>query len=165
MNHEEKRTKIYKIILKNIANLMRMNGIKAKLRSKHDDFINDLGLDSLDVAEILVDIEMVFGIEISEKVIQNTSINTIDDVVKIVDELTDGDNHALNIQDDCCLKADNECCCNCDNRWQDFYLPDVVEQNNKGQKGWACVIKRNKKVYSQLTEHGICERYVRNKNL
>ena len=165
MNYDEKSTKIYKIILKNIANLMKASGIKAKLRSKNDNFINDLGLDSLDVAEILVDVEMMFEIEIPEKVIQNTSINTVDDVIKIVDELTDDDNPIFYIQDDCCLKADNECCCNCDNRWQDFYLPDVVEQENKGQRGWACVIQNNKKVYSQLTEHGICDKYVRNKNL
>jgi acyl carrier protein len=162
MNAEEKRTKIYQVILKNIVKLMKMNGIKSNIKSKNDDFVNDIGFDSLDIAEILVDIEMAFNIEIPENLIQDTSINTINDVICIVDSLTEDDLIVFDPKENCHLKENGRCCCNCNNRWQDFYSTGHKE---KEQRGWACVLKDSKKVYSQLAEHGICDKFSRNKNL
>jgi len=164
MNNQEKKVKIYQIIFKNLKNLIQINEGKLKSISKNDNLVDDLGFDSLDISEVLVDTEMIFGIEITQDLMQNPPLKTIDDLINIVDLLTTNDDVQSVSKLNCRLKKDNKCCCNCNNRWQDFYHHSTGE-GDKEQKGWACVIVEDKKIYSQLTEHGICGKYSRNKNL
>jgi len=161
MNSQEKKVKIYQVVLKNLTQII---GIKTKNISKNDNFVSDLGLDSLDVAEVLVDMEMIFAIEISQDLTHSIAFKTIGNLVDIIDGLTTADDVLLVSKLNCRLEEDGKCCCNCNNRWQDFHHHSTGERD-KEQKGWACVIVEDKKIYSQLTEHGICDKYSRNKNL
>lgn len=46
------------------------------------DLVKDLNIDSLDVVEIVVDIENQFGIEVEDKLIEE--MNTVGDIVRIL---------------------------------------------------------------------------------
>jgi acyl carrier protein len=56
--------------------------------NENQDFINDLGVDSLDMVEIVMDIEKEFGLKVEDKEI--AEIKTVSDLIKKVDELRMG---------------------------------------------------------------------------
>lgn len=52
------------------------------------DIVDDLGADSLDLVELLINLEEVFGIQVPEE--QLTEIKIVDDLIRLVEQRTDG---------------------------------------------------------------------------
>ncbi|QNM93411.1 acyl carrier protein [Mycoplasma sp. Pen4] len=61
--------------------LNELKKISKKKNLSLDDKVRELGIDSLDMAELLFEAEEKFGVTISDE--QLTSINTISDVLEI----------------------------------------------------------------------------------
>lgn len=64
--------------------LARMLKIKEEIVKPQSSLRNDLGVDSLDIWEIVSKIEEAFGIEVSEDEIPQ--VNTVEDVVHMIEE-------------------------------------------------------------------------------
>lgn len=54
--------------------------------NENQDLINDLGIDSLDMVEIIMGVEEEFGLRIDDKEVDG--IKTVEDLIKKVDELS-----------------------------------------------------------------------------
>ncbi len=77
MTHEEIVSKVQEIIVD------KLSADPAEV-TETASFNNDLGADSLDTVELLMEFEQVFGISISEDEAQN--IQTVGDAIKYVEE-------------------------------------------------------------------------------
>jgi len=54
--------------------------------NENQDLINDLGIDSLDMVEIIIGVEEEFGLKIDDKEVDG--IKTVEDLIKKADELS-----------------------------------------------------------------------------
>lgn len=54
--------------------------------NENQDLINDLGIDSLDMVEIIMGVEEEFGLKIDDKEVDG--IKTVEDLIKKADELS-----------------------------------------------------------------------------
>ena len=70
--------KIKEIIVKNL-------GVKESEVTREASFVNDLGADSLDCVELVIDFEHEFGIEIDDNEAEN--INTVGDAIDYINKL------------------------------------------------------------------------------
>lgn len=71
-------SKIKEIIVKNL-------GVKESEVTREASFIDDLGADSLDCVELVIDFEHEFGIEINDNEAEN--INTVGDAIDYINKL------------------------------------------------------------------------------
>ena len=71
-------------ISKNIKEVLENYGIPPKELKPTTSFINDLGLDSLDFAELILTVEQIFDVSIS---FDHDNIHTIDDLVNTIEQL------------------------------------------------------------------------------
>ena len=74
-------------IKKEVWNILSNMGIPAKALTPNASFIKDLGLDSLDFAELLMEFELAFTVEIP--VVEAENLRTVQEAVKYL-------NHKLN---------------------------------------------------------------------
>ena len=75
----------YEEIAKKVkANIVDKLGVEASEVTETANFTNDLGADSLDTVELLMDFEKVFGIKIPDE--ETSSIATVKDAVDKVAE-------------------------------------------------------------------------------
>ena len=58
---------------------------KSEINEKQD-FINDLGTDSLDIVEIIIEVEKKFGLKIEDEEVDE--IKTVGDLIQKVEELS-----------------------------------------------------------------------------
>ncbi|MDR3185920.1 MAG: acyl carrier protein [Christensenellaceae bacterium] len=65
------------------AQIVELLQVKPELVTPESDFINDLNADSLDIAQMLLTMEGIFGIEFDEDEIK--TLKTVDDVVKYIE--------------------------------------------------------------------------------
>ena len=70
--------KIKEIIVKNL-------GVKESEVTREASFVNDLGADSLDCVELVIDFEHEFGIEIDDNKAEN--INTVGEAIDYINKL------------------------------------------------------------------------------
>ena len=70
--------KVKEIIVKNL-------GVKESEVTRNASFVNDLGADSLDCVELVIDFEYEFGIEIDDNEAEN--INTVGDAIDYINKL------------------------------------------------------------------------------
>ena len=75
---KEIESKVKEIIVKNL-------GVKESEVTREASFINDLGADSLDCVELVIDFEHEFGIEIDDNEAEN--INTVSDAIDYINKL------------------------------------------------------------------------------
>ena len=75
---KEIESKIKEIIVKNL-------GVKESEVTREASFVNDLGADSLDCVELVIDFEHEFGIEIDDNEAEN--INTVGDAIDYINKL------------------------------------------------------------------------------
>ena len=71
-------SKVKEIIVKNL-------GVEESEVTREASFINDLGADSLDCVELVIDFEHEFGIEIDDNEAEN--INTVSDAIDYINKL------------------------------------------------------------------------------
>ena len=74
---EEVKTKINNLIVEKLS-------VKEELIKPEASFINDLGADSLDIVQFVMDLEEEFDVEISDE--DSEKLSTIGDVYKYVEE-------------------------------------------------------------------------------
>ena len=70
--------KIKDIIVKNL-------GVKESEVTRNASFVNDLGADSLDCVELIIDFEHEFGIEIDDN--EAEKINTVGEAIDYINKL------------------------------------------------------------------------------
>lgn len=70
--------KVKEIIVKNL-------GVKESEVTREASFVNDLGADSLDCVELVIDFEYEFGIEIDDNEAEN--INTVGEAIDYINKL------------------------------------------------------------------------------
>ena len=75
---KEIESKVKEIIVKNL-------GVKESEVTREASFVNDLGADSLDCVELVIDFEHEFGIEINDNEAEN--INTVGDAIDYINKL------------------------------------------------------------------------------
>ena len=75
---EQIESKVKEIIVKNL-------GVKESEVTRNASFVNDLGADSLDCVELVIDFEHEFGIEIDDNEAEN--INTVGDAIDYINKL------------------------------------------------------------------------------
>lgn len=75
---KEIESKVKEIIVKNL-------GVKESEVTREASFVNDLGADSLDCVELVIDFEHEFGIEIDDNEAEN--INTVGDAIDYINKL------------------------------------------------------------------------------
>ena len=75
---EQIESKIKEIIVKNL-------GVKESEVTHNASFVNDLGADSLDCVELVIDFEHEFGIEIDDNEAEN--INTVGEAIDYINKL------------------------------------------------------------------------------
>ena len=75
---KEIESKVKEIIVKNL-------GVKESEVKREAYFVNDLGADSLDCVELVIDFEHEFGIEIDDNEAEN--INTVGDAIDYINKL------------------------------------------------------------------------------
>ena len=75
---KEIESKVKEIIVKNL-------GVKESEVTREASFVNDLGADSLDCVELVIDFEHEFGIEIDDNEAEN--INTVCDAIDYINKL------------------------------------------------------------------------------
>jgi acyl carrier protein len=75
MTPEEVKSQVTEIVVKNL-------GVDAGAVKGPSKFIEDLGADSLDIVELVLDMEKKFGIEIPEEEAEN--IRTVDDAINYI---------------------------------------------------------------------------------
>ena len=75
---KEIESKVKEIIVKNL-------GVKESEVTREASFIDDLGADSLDCVELVIDFEHKFGIEIDDNEAEN--INTVGDAIDYINKL------------------------------------------------------------------------------
>ena len=75
---KEIESKVKEIIVKNL-------GVKESEVTREASFVNDLGADSLDCVELVIDFEHEFGIEINDNEAEN--INTVGEVINYINKL------------------------------------------------------------------------------
>ena len=71
-------SKVKEIIVKNL-------GVKESEVTREASFVNDLGADSLDCVELVIDFEYEFGIEIDDNEAEN--INTVGEAIDYINKL------------------------------------------------------------------------------
>jgi acyl carrier protein len=74
---------VFMIFEKVKAQIVELLQVKPELVTPESDFINDLNADSLDIAQMLLTMEGIFGIEFDEDEIK--TLKTVDDVVKYIE--------------------------------------------------------------------------------
>ena len=74
---DEDKTKIFEIIAEEL-------GVEKGSLSENTSFVNDLNADSLDIANLAMEFEDEFGVELPEG--DENTINTIGDVLKLIEE-------------------------------------------------------------------------------
>ena len=74
---DEDKDKIFEIIAEEL-------GVDKGTLSATTSFVNDLNADSLDIANLAMEFEDEFGVELPEG--DENAINTIGDVLKLIDE-------------------------------------------------------------------------------
>ena len=136
----EKRKKIYKVVVRSLINVTK---IKRQMISEDCNICTDLALDSLDLAELIIDIEENLNISLPFF----NHIETIKELVDIVEKEVDDDNVIFK-------ECSGQCCCNCNNRWEAYTKDSATESI-----GWACVLKADKRVFINWFEHSMCERW------
>ena len=75
---EQIESKVKEIIVKNL-------GVKESEVTREASFVNDLGADSLDCVELVIDFEHEFGIEIDDNEAEN--IITVGDAIDYINKL------------------------------------------------------------------------------
>ena len=75
---EQIESKVKEIIVKNL-------GVKESEVTREASFVNDLGADSLDCVELVIDFEYEFGIEIDDN--EAEKINTVGDAINYINKL------------------------------------------------------------------------------
>ena len=75
---KEIESKVKEIIVKNL-------GVKESEVTSEASFVNDLGADSLDCVELVIDFEHEFGIEIDDNEAEN--INTVGEAIDYINKL------------------------------------------------------------------------------
>ena len=75
---EQIESKVKEIIVNNL-------GVKESEVTREASFVNDLGADSLDCVELVIDFEHEFGIEIDDNEAEN--INTVGDAIDYINKL------------------------------------------------------------------------------
>ena len=75
---KEIESKVKEIIVKNL-------GVKESEVKREASFVNDLGADSLDCVELVIDFEHEFGIEIDDNEAEN--INTVGNAIDYINKL------------------------------------------------------------------------------
>ena len=75
---EQIESKVKEIIVKNL-------GVEESEVTREASFKDDLGADSLDCVELVIDFEHEFGIEIDDNEAEN--INTVGDAIDYINEL------------------------------------------------------------------------------
>lgn len=75
---EQIENKVKEIIVKNL-------GVKESEVTREASFVNDLGADSLDCVELIIDFEYEFGIEIDDN--EAEKINTVGDAIDYINKL------------------------------------------------------------------------------
>ena len=75
---KEIESKIKEIIVKDL-------GVKESEVTRTASFVNDLGADSLDCVELVIDFEHEFGIEIDDNEAEN--INTVGEAIDYINKL------------------------------------------------------------------------------
>ena len=75
---EQIESKVKEIIVKDL-------GVKESEVTRTASFINDLGADSLDCVELIIDFEHEFGIEIDDNEAEN--INTVGEAIDFIKKL------------------------------------------------------------------------------
>ena len=75
---EQIEDKVKEIIVKNL-------GVKESEVTRDASFVNNLGADSLDCVELVIDFEHEFGIEIDDNEAEN--INTVGDAIDYINKL------------------------------------------------------------------------------
>ena len=78
----DKMNKVY--IEKEIKGVLENYGLEAKELNDNASFTNDLGLDSLDLAELILTVEQIFDISMS---FDNDNIKTIADLVNSIESI------------------------------------------------------------------------------
>ena len=71
-------------IKKEVSNILSNMGIPSKALTPNASFMKDLGLDSLDFAELVMELELVFAMEIP--IIEAENIQTVQDAVKYINQ-------------------------------------------------------------------------------
>ncbi|PPQ15466.1 hypothetical protein CV770_31365 [Bradyrhizobium sp. AC87j1] len=64
-----------------ITRIMELRGLPAKGLQGYDKLSASLGLRSLDLAELVFELESVFGVDPFQKLVPITSVRTVDDLV------------------------------------------------------------------------------------
>ena len=67
-------------VIEALSKVLDMNKLDIK---EKDDFIEDYGIDSLDMAEIIMEMENEFGLKIDDFAVEN--IKTVGDLIKKVE--------------------------------------------------------------------------------
>lgn len=75
---KEIESKVKEIIVKDL-------GVKESEVTRNASFVNDLGADSLDCIELVIDFEHEFGIEIDDNEAEN--INTVGEAIDYINKL------------------------------------------------------------------------------
>lgn len=75
---EQIESKVKEIIIKNL-------GVEESEVTRNASFTNDLGADSLDCVELVIDFEHEFGIEIDD--IEAENINTVGEAIDYINKL------------------------------------------------------------------------------
>ena len=75
---EQIESKVKEIIVKDL-------GVKESEVTRNASFVNDLGADSLDCVELIIDFEHEFGIEIDDNEAEN--INTVGEAIDYIKKL------------------------------------------------------------------------------
>ena len=75
---KEIESKVKEIIVKNL-------GVKESEVTREASFVNDLGADSLDCVELVIDFEHEFRIEIDDNEAEN--INTVGDAIDYINKI------------------------------------------------------------------------------
>ena len=75
---EQIEDKVKEIIVKDL-------GVKESEVTRDASFVNDLGADSLDCVELIIDFEHEFGIEIDDNEAEN--VNTVGDAIDYINKL------------------------------------------------------------------------------
>ena len=76
MTEQNVLEKVKKIVIENL-------GVEADKVTEKSSFIDDLGADSLDTVELIMEFEKVFDITIPED--QSESISTVGDAIKFIE--------------------------------------------------------------------------------
>lgn len=83
MNKEDSRKRLKSIV-------SEITGVDSDKIMPDSDFKDDLGADSLDVVELLVDVEDVFKVRFDWEKINEHNLNTINDVEKAIELKREG---------------------------------------------------------------------------